>query len=210
MSATHSRLGISPERLLWLWDMERIDAMVDNMKIGTTFKVTIDGENGMDSFERLNDDVINDGNITSAKCMGYLSRMRSLCEGGDGGTIQPCSATSGRFAVLPTDFSGEVLNVGDKVRMWPTSDQVEFYKDQVYYIQALELWEDGWHVNITDEYGDDCDNVWPTELCKYVKPTVREILQSFAFELDSVDFWGQQFSEVLDKYAGMLLAKEDE
>ena len=164
----------------------------------------------MDSFERLNDDVINDGNITSAKCMGYLSRMRSLCEDGDGGTIQPYTVTSGWLAALPTDFFGEVLNVGDKVRKWPEHNEVDLYKDQVYYIQALELWEDGWHVNITDEYGDDCDNVWPTELCKYVKPTAREILKSFAFELDSVDAVGHQFEEVLDKYAGMLLAKEDE
>ena len=164
----------------------------------------------MDSFERLNDDVIADDNITSAKCMGYLSRMRSLCDGGDGDTPQPCSVASGLLMALPTDFFGEVLNVNDKVRKWPGHNDVDLYKDRVYFIQALELWEDGWHVNITDSYGDDCDVVWPTELCKYPKPTVKDILQSFVSEVDSVGYWGQHFEEVLDKYADMLCVKEDE
>ena len=184
----------------WLIELKRLHGMA----------MGHEKETGMDSFERLNDDVIADDNITSAKCMGYLSRMRSLCEGSEGGTIQPYSVTSGWFATLPSDFFGDVLNVGDKVRKWPNDNDVDLYKEDVYYIQALELWEDGWHVNITDEYGDDCDDVWPTELCKYSKPTVEEILRSFASEIDSVDFWGHQFSEVLDKYAGMLLVKEED
>jgi len=161
----------------------------------------------MDSFERLNDDVIADDNITSAKCMGYLSRMRSLCEGGDGGTIQPHSVTSGWLVALPTDFFGEVLNVGDKVCKWPTSDQVEFYKDQVYYIQALELWEDGWHVNITDECGCEYGSVGPMDVVKDCQPSVKNILLSFVLEFCGELRGGDD--EVLDKYAGMLLAKEE-
>jgi hypothetical protein len=72
------------------------------------------------------------------------------------------------------------------------------------------LWDDGWHVNITDSYGDDCDVVWPTELCKYSRPTVKDILQSCVLEVDSIGYWGQRFGEVLDKYADMLCVKEDE
>lgn len=161
----------------------------------------------MDSFDRLNNDVICDDNITSAKCMGYLSRMRVLCEGMCIEDEIPEHVTVSNCIDLPRDFFGEVLNVGDKVRKWPTSDQVEFYKDQVYYIQALELWEDGWHVNIADEYGDDCDNVWPTELCKYSKPTVEEILLDFAYEFE--DTPNQDAQDVVDRYAKKLQLKED-
>lgn len=161
----------------------------------------------MDSFDRLNNDVICDDNITSAKCMGYLSRMRRLCEGAQvTGELELVSDDG--CIDLPKDFFGESLHVGDRVRRWPCAEEVKLYYDQVYIIQSLELWEDGWHVNITDDYGCEYGSVGPMDVVKDCQPSVKNILLSFVLEFCGELRGGDD--EILDKYADMLRVKEEQ
>lgn len=158
-----------------------------------------------DSIEQINEDVMRAENISSAKCMGYLSRVEALYG------VVPQGEPERKSVELPTDFLGQTLNVGDVVCRWnPMTNQIWNPDEPYYTIQSLELWEDGWVLNVRDECGDYCEVMRPRDCALRPNMTVRDVLASFIVDYANDVRKGGDGTKLLDKYEEMFYLKGDE